>query len=234
MLWDTWPDRQSGIYYYLKLFNCKIVFVTVRSFAEKIRQDLSIKAYWIPEGIDIKQYNGGSDLNERPFDVLELGRQKEKYHTMLESLYMKNIIEGYARNEYHKNGNIKKLFFPKSEDLKEGMPKYKIVVSFPRIDTHPKQTGNMETLTQRYWEAMLSKCLIVGRAPQELIDLLGYNPVIDVDWEAFDAQLISILSNIGNYQEFVNKNYDAAIENASWNMRVACIRRILKGNGYEI
>ena len=56
--------------------------------------------------------------------------------------------------------------------------------------------GKIETLTQRYWECMLSRCLIVGRAPFELINLIGYNPVIEVEWGNESEQLLRILNNI--------------------------------------
>ena len=59
------------------------------------------------------------------------------------------------------------------------MSKIKIVVSFPQNITNPKKAGDIETLTQRYWESMLSRNIIVGQAPEELIELIGYNPVIN-------------------------------------------------------
>ena len=31
-----------------------------------------------------------------------------------------------------------------------------MMVCFPQCDTNPMKAGNLETLTQRYWEAMLS------------------------------------------------------------------------------
>ena len=47
----------------------------------------------------------------------------------------------------------------------------------------PELAGDIETLTQRYWECMLSRIVMLGHAPQELIDLIGYNPVIEIDKE---------------------------------------------------
>ena len=39
----------------------------------------------------------------------------------------------------------------------------------------------MGTLTQRYWECMFSRMVMVGHAPQEFIDFIGYNPVIELN-----------------------------------------------------
>jgi hypothetical protein len=99
--------------------------------------------------------------------------------------------------------------------------------------THPENAGNLETLTQRYWEAMLSRCLIVGRAPKELTDLIGYNPVVDVDWNAPEDQLTHILSHIADYQGFVNKNYTVALKYASWDNRIKQVKSILASEGYN-
>ena len=80
---------------------------------------------------------------------------------------------------------------------------------------------------------MLSRCLIVGRAPKELTDLIGYNPVIDVDWKAPEDQLTNILSHIADYQEFVNKNYIIALKYASWDNRIKQVKSILVSEGYN-
>ena len=110
------------------------------------------------------------------------------------------------------------------------MPKIKVIISFPQSDTHPERAGEIETLTQRYWEAMLSRALVVGRAPKELVDMAGYNPVVEVDWDNPQEQLCRILENIGSYQEFVNKNYEFAFRNASWDIRVQHLIKTFRNN----
>jgi hypothetical protein len=114
------------------------------------------------------------------------------------------------------------------------LPKYKVMVCFPQCDTNPFRGGNVETLTQRYWEAMLSGCLMIGRAPQELIDFIGYNPVINVNWQNPKEQLKNILDNIFEYQEMVDKNYDCALQYSPWEKRIEVIRDYLAKNGYEV
>ena len=52
--------------------------------------------------------------------------------------------------------------------------------------------GDIETLTQRYWENMLSRIIMVGHAPKELVDLIGYNPIIEIDKENDKEQIIDI------------------------------------------
>ena len=127
-----------------------------------------------------------------------------------------------------------KLAFSTAEDLLLNINKIKIAICFTQCDTHPQRVGNIETLTQRYWECMLSGNLIVGRAPQELIDLIGYDPVVNVDWSNPEAQLSYILKNIGDYQPLVDKNYAAALKHASWDNRIEQIVNILATYGITL
>ncbi len=234
MLWDVWPNTWPVLFHDLKFLGCKTVFVTVRSMAEKISEKLGINAYWIPEGIDSRDYRKGDDLMFRTVDVYELGRQHKKYHAVLEQLHKEGGIGVYRRNIYAEDGGLKELAFPTADDLLKGFPQIKVIVSFPQIDTHPEKAGGLDTLTQRYWEAMLSRCLIVGRAPQELIDLIGYNPVVDVDWQQPEQQLSGILQNIADYQPLVDKNHEVAKRMAAWDNRIADIKEILQKQGYVL
>lgn len=146
----------------------------------------------------------------RKIDVLELGRKNSFYHDQIVKM------EG-VKFLYNKNNQY---VFPSFSDLVLGLSNSKIVICFPRCDTHQNMTGQIETLTQRYWECMLSRCLIVGRAPFELINLIGYNPVIEVEWGNEEEQLLKILNNIGIYQDMVDRNYSVALEFSPWACRV--------------
>lgn len=232
MLWDVWPNTWDSLFRDLKLFECKLVFVTVQAVAEKIERELGIRAYWIPEGIDPIGYHKGRELQERTIEVYELGRQQKAYHAVLEGLYQKGVLKRYCRNVYDDTGGLLSLAFPTADSLLQNLANVKIVVSFPQVDTHPEKAGGLDTLTQRYWEAMLSRCLIVGRAPKELIELVGYNPVIEVDWQSPEKQVKNLLDDIERYQGLVDKNYAVASERASWSGRIADLIKVLNVEGY--
>jgi hypothetical protein len=88
----------------------------------------------------------------------------------------------------------------------------KVAICFPKTTTHPDRAGGVETLTYRYWEAMASKCVIVGQCPRELVDLLGYNPVVEADPnQPLDQLLDGILLRIERYQRFADRNYDCLL-----------------------
>ena len=83
---------------------------------------------------------------------------------------------------------------------------------------------------------MLSRIVMVGHAPKELVDLVGYNPVIEMDMEHDLEQVEQILSEIENpvYQEIVDHNRETALRMGSWDLRMRQVMEWLKGLGYEV
>ena len=67
---------------------------------------------------------------------------------------------------------------------------------------------------------MLSRTVILGRCPAELMDLLGYNPVVEVDWNDPCGRVMEILGNIGDYQKLVDRNRETALEMGPWSSRI--------------
>ena len=235
VFWDCWPFNWEEQIYSLKRLRCKTCFITSSQVAQRIRQTLpDMNVHWLPEGIDISDYESGLDLAERQIEVYELGRQNPDYHKVLCELKSEGVLSNFLCNEYDERGLTIGLAFPTAQSLLNALPDIKVVISFPQVDTHPEKVGNIETLTQRYWETMLSRNLIVGRAPNELIRMIGYNPVIDVNWKNPKEQLSDILLNIGSYQELVDKNYQTAKKMSSWDNRAKDIITTLRTSGYEV
>jgi hypothetical protein len=177
----------------------------------------------ITEGIDTSKYKEGKNLNERSIDLLEFGRRNKKVFDV-------NLPQNYT-HLYSKNGEH---LFKTEQDLMNGLADSKITICYPSCDTQPQKAGDIETLTQRYWEAMLSQIVIVGRAPKELIDLIGYNPVIEIGKENQTERIIDIINHINNYQSLVDRNNDTAKKMGSWDIRVKQIMDWLKSTGYHI
>lgn len=52
---------------------------------------------------------------------------------------------------------------------------------------------------------------MVGHAPQELIDFIGYNPVIELtDTISPEEQIADVIEHIEDYQSLVDKNRETA------------------------
>lgn len=232
-LWDCWPSNQEKLIKTINLLKCKLVFVTSsqvqKIFQEKCHNSTII---YIPEGIDTKLYDKGTKLIERQHDIIEIGRQHYAYHDIVLKLHSENKIKDPLYNVYDSKGQRLKTMASNIQELAGLISQSKIAISFPHCDTNPKHAGNIETLTQRYWESMLSRNVIIGRAPKELIELIGYDPVINVDWTSPEKQLLSILNDINSYQPLVDKNYKTALEYAGWDKRIALITKALYEMGY--
>lgn len=236
MLWDNWPYSWKKMFHYLDMFDIKTVFVTSSQVTEQINSKTNIHAYWIPEGIDSTGYKNEKRLKDRSINVLEMGRQHPKLHSILVQMVKQGVLTDVVSSKINTDGtlNPNKLAFNTFEDLTKALSDSKILICFPQCDTNPQRAGNIETLTQRYWEGMLSGCIMLGRAPKELIEVVEYNPVVEIDWDNPEKQLLDILKNIESYQELIDKNYDAALKHASWDNRIPLIKKYLEKEGYCI
>lgn len=97
----------------------------------------------------------------------------------------------------------------------------KVTITLPRSMTQPEVAGDIETLTQRYWECMFSRMVMVGHAPQELIDFIGYNPVIELTDKISPEELIAdVIEHIEDYQVLIDKNRETAEKLGSWDVRM--------------
>ena len=130
-----------------------------------------------------------------------------------------------------------------NEQLVEAMGDAKVTIALPRSITHPKVAGDIETLTQRYWECMLSRIVMVGHAPKELVDLIGYNPVVEYNVndnangnlnEHLMKTIKVVLEHIEDYQELVDKNRQTALEVGDWTSRMNQVMGWLLQCGYRI
>lgn len=229
MLWDVWPRYWPRLISSLKRHHVQTLLCTSSQVCGYVAEKLPhIHAVHVPEGIDPAGYRDGGPLEERRTDILQIGRLMQPVHEAI--LQMR---QSSPRLSYFYPEEPGRLVFPDFPSLCEGLASSKIVICYPRCRTHPEMAGDVETLTQRYWECMLSGTLIVGHAPKELVDLLGYNPVIELETdEDIGNRFSQILDNISSYQELADKNLAAARENASWDTRMTRILQQLRQLGY--
>lgn len=223
LFWDSWPHYHESIKYFLKKKKIKTAFFTSSQVAEMMKASFpSMNIKYIPEGIDPSFYPKGEELGKRSIDILEYGRMKNLHH-----LHFPHHIN----HLYSKDG---KRLFTTNQAFFNALAQSKVTLCFPRSVTHPEVACGIETLTQRYWENMLCRIVMIGKSPSELTDLLGYDPVIPLDKDAPEEQIIKILSNIDQYQPLVDKNRKKAIEKGQWSSRIVSMMDFLKECGYNI
>lgn len=227
MLWDCWPATWNKLERDLRLLKCRICFVTASDVVKALSQRLpEVQFVHIPEGVDTADYQEGKPLTERSIDVYEMGQKHKYFHKKL----MDGRLEDHCHFVYNPNNpeNGPLRVFNNWETFTSKVADSKIIISFPLSMRNPRMDGDVDTLTIRYWEAMLSRCVIVGHCPQELIDMIGYNPVIEADFVNPCSQIADILNHIGDYQSQVNHNREVALHHASWSLRMDTIFRHLQ------
>ena len=215
-IWDCWPCYDDKLCKWIERHHVKTCIFTSSEAANRISTRLpSLNILVVTEGICLEEYPQGKELYDRNNDLFLFGRWPG-YVSKVDFSAMKVV----------KNGT--------DEEFRKRLQDSKITINVPRCDVVPEQTGNQETLTQRYWECMLSRMVMVGRAPKELTDLIGYNPVIDIDKEHLESQVKDIITHIDTYQQLVDRNRETALQMGSWDIRMKQVMEWLQSLGYNI
>lgn len=213
-LFDAWPHDFDKIVNFVEVFKIDFIFVSASQSA-KILDGIfgnRIIVSWIPEGINPQEYKFNS-FEDKSIDVLALGRKYDLYHERILPYFEKN-------NRVYLYEKVKgELIFPTREEFIDGMAKSKISICVPSNITHPERSGNIETMTIRYLQSMVSKCLIVGHAPKEMIDLFGYNPIIEINMSDPVGQIEAILKDFDTYIPLIEKNYQQVLQHHTWSNR---------------
>lgn len=113
-----------------------------------------INVIWCPEAVDDSVYQKGKLLKERNIDLLEFGRSNDK---VFKADQLKAVFDNKNCGLNHVCTKQNSKFIYTNEQLYEAMGNAKVTIALPRSITQPEIAGDIETLTQRYWECMFSK-----------------------------------------------------------------------------
>jgi hypothetical protein len=225
---DCWPPAYGRWEKFFRRNRIQTALLTARQSAEHFASLFpNMHSLWLAEAVSPDQYRHDTPLAQRKIHVLELGRNWDDYHSRIE-----RPLQQLGRKHLYEPAPGK-LIFAGREALVAGLADSIISICFPQSLTHPQRAGNVETVTLRYFETIASKCVPVGRAPKELIDLFGFNPMIEVDLTHAPDQLEQIISNPAKYQEMVDRNYDRLLEVGTWDVRVRQMLQMLQPLGYS-
>jgi hypothetical protein len=219
-IFDAWPQYHDQIREFARLYKVSSLLVTSRQVAEQLQEGCQCAVHWIPEGIAPSSYRF-CDYQDKNIDVLEFGRKHLPYHqTIRDFLAKQGKVHLYEKSK----GD---LVFPTRKSFIDGLARSKISICIPSNITHPERSGNVETMTIRYLQSMISKCLIVGHAPSEMVQLFGYNPVVEIDNGDPCAQLSELLNRYEDFIPLIERNYGQVIENHTWARRWETITRLI-------
>lgn len=223
-VWDCWPCYFEKMCRWIEKHSVKTAIFTSAQMAERMRVRFpQMNIMWCAEAVDASLYKEGKTLVERGIDLLEFGRSNEKVFNVALPETIKHVCT-----------KVNEEFIYTNEQLYDAMGDAKVTITLPRSMTQPEIAGDIETLTQRYWECMLSRMVMLGHAPKELVELIGYNPVVELDVEHTAEQVQEILAHIEDYQSLVDKNRETALRMGDWTVRMREVMKWLKGCGYEV
>ena len=211
-IWDCWPQHYDKMEHWLRKHKVRTAIFTSRQEMEEMQSRIKeLKTIWCPEGIDADSYKAGKPLKERSIDYLSYGRCSKMFDVKRLDRDIKVMTSDWQKE------------LKTQSDLADALADSKIVLCLSKFYTNPDTAQGVDTLTQRFWECLLSGVVVIGHAPQELVDLMGYNPMVELtatnDGE-YDEQIHDILAHIEDYQPLVDKNRELALKMAPWKIRI--------------
>jgi hypothetical protein len=226
---DCWPALFKRWERFFRRHRMRVAFFSARQSAEHFQKAIpEMESLWLPEAVEPSDYHGEKPLAARSIDVLELGRRWEDYHAKVTAPLAKS---GRVHRFQSARGE---MLFATREALADGFADAKVSICFPSSQTHPKRSGHVETVTHRYFESMAARCIVVGHAPAELVDLFGYNPVVETDANDPYGQLDAILREPERYGDLVRRNHERLMQVGTWDARVGTLLTLLRERGYTV
>lgn len=248
-IWDCWPRYYDKMEKWLRKHKVRTAIFTSSMEMEAMKLRVpEINYIHCPEAVDTSLYKAGKELKDRNIDLLEFGRSNKRVisfsntdSTNPTDMTSVGFGESMFKTFNHVCTKVGDKFIYDNGQLIEAMADAKITICLPKSMTHPQIAEDVETLTQRYWEAMLSRMVIVGHCPEELEKLVGYNPVIELNTDKTyftdkhnEEIVFEILKHVENYQELVDKNREIALVYGDWNKRIKYLYECLESFNYII
>ena len=220
-IFDAWPAKHRQIIELVRAWGIQYAFVSSSQAAERLAAAADRGTFiWVPEGIDVARYRYRLPL-ERDIDVLQLGRKFDDHHRVIVPA-LANAGKSYV---FEKEKG--KVIFPTREEFVNGLARSRISICVPSSVTHPERAGDIETMTVRYLQSMASRCLVLGHAPSEMIDLFGYNPVVEIDMSDPAGQILELLAWYESYLGLIDKNYSVVAGHHTWDSRWSRMSEVL-------
>lgn len=208
---DLWPDTWDSWEKVFQYNRPRIAFVSAKVPMEEMKRRVPDTDFrWLPEAVDPIEFNHSLPLVSRPIDVLEVGRTFRSFHERIrEPLALARKVHQFP---------VSGLIAPTPyREVVSTYGRAKTTVVFPRVTSHPEQAQDVETSTFRFFECMASKTLMFGHCPQELMEIFGYNPVVEANLVNPAEQLLrDILPRISDFQTLVDRNHAAVC--STWNV----------------
>jgi hypothetical protein len=218
--WDVWaPDENRWLE---ELAHPAVAGVICSSSDAQRMLSASLRkpVLYLPEALAVVRYPKlkPPPLGSRTIDVLELGRRHASWHGLVKETLERR---GYVHHYEKQPGN---LVVQDADGLDRVLLDAKVSLCFTRHRTHPDSSGEVVAMTQRFLESMALGCIPLGDNPPDLVNLMGYEPVVPVDEADPVPQILKILQNPEVYQDLVQRNWIRVGEVGTWKSRSVAMR----------
>jgi len=226
---DCWPRDYARWASLFHRHRIELAFFSAKRPAEMFSsRRRQMQSVWLPEATDPQVYDPSKPLAERTIDVLELGRRHETLHArVVGPLEAAGVTHRYQLAD----GAI---VFPSRDALVAGLGDAKLSILFPSSLTHPARSGDVETVTHKYFESIASGCIPVGRGPAELEELFGYDPVVPLDEVDPVGHIQALLDDLDAHRGLVERNHARLLEVGTWDARAQALLGTLQAHGYTL
>lgn len=214
-IWDCWPSRQQDWQSFFRRHHFPVVAFTTLDAAEFWDPLLpETKVVWLPEAIDNDKFRPGPPLTDRETVLLEIGRRYERAHTVA-----KRVLSDIDGGHMYRKGNAEN-FLPTRRDLISALHDSRALLCYPGSISDPSgRTGNWESMTHRYLEAVATKTIVLGHIPTEMTKLFGFKPGLSVG-EADLPEALKAIHDYGEkFQPLVDRAHRRLLEVATWDVR---------------
>jgi hypothetical protein len=226
---DCWPRDYARWGSLFRRHQTQFAFFSARRSAEVFSSRLpEMQSLWLPEATDPHVYDSSKPLAQRTIDVLELGRRYESIHADI----VGPLAGGGVTHLYERAAG--EIVFATHDELVAGLGDAKLSILFPSSLTHPSRSGDVETVTHKYFESIASGCIPVGRCPAELEDLFGYDPVVPLDESDPVAHIRALLDDVDAHGALVERNLARLLEVGTWDARARSLLDTLQARGYAL
>ncbi len=211
---DCWPNRYDEWIAFFRRHRPVVAFISAKASVEYMQRHLpEMDFVWAPEATNPEAYDDHIPIEARGIDLMELGRRNDSFHDQVRPALAED-----GRVHLFERIKGEKIFSNDRKRLVEGLANTKLAACFPATMTHG-YTGGVETMTYRYVQAMAAGCLPIGHAPQELIELFGYNPVVQIDLTAAARDVRAILDRIEDWKPLIRRNRQRLLQVGTWDVR---------------
>lgn len=214
-MYDAWPQYWEAIERFTTLYKIQLLLLSSLQATVhfKSRNLKGCRVEWLPEAVTVDDYQS-KPYQQRNTDIIQIGRRWNEYHEKIKSFV---DTKGYTYKYEKRSGE---LIFEGREAFIDGLANSKISICVPASVTHPERARGIETMTWRYLQSMASRCLVLGRMPQEMRQIFDYTPIIEINMENPLEQLSQILTHFEEYIPLIERNYEYIRQHHQWQNRV--------------